>query len=363
MHIVFIIQRINNYRMLSSLVAQGLKKGCTVECWHLCDPANMKGEKGYLYPDSSKTPFDTEQYPNLSIIPFSSLRSISNAVADRSDITHIVSLSPPEFIIEEDDLKKFRGYWCIIMHGPDSFKEIGGLAETAIDPGLKRIFFPYTQHFFDRGMMFSKQFLPLAETYFSPENTLVKPVGCTMFDDRLACIDRDKVRRKYNIPAGKNIVIYLPYAFEKSKKKKQSRAWQNAFSEIHVKRKARREFHDGGHEKLSASQQLSKYISAFSKILPDKRARTTLFKGWHEPAVINALRAFCDTNDLYLVVKPRRKFDFSEAVHRKADIIIDDDESQQYPSKLQELFTITSLTVALFSTAAIECPFISMSRW
>ncbi|ASQ89847.1 hypothetical protein CHL67_01955 [Prosthecochloris sp. GSB1] len=354
MHIVFFIRRMNDYRAFSTLVNKGLEKGHTVECWHLCDPANKQGGKGYLYPDPANSPFAGKQRRGVSVVAFDSMEKMSEAACSTPGITHIVTLCPPEMIIREQDLERFGGYWCIIMHGPDSFKETGRLVGRTIDPGVKRIFFPYTRHFFDWGIEFSEKFLPVAKTYFSETNTLVIPVGCTMFDERLDAIDPEEVRRKYGIPEGKNIVLYLPYAFGKSKKNRKSRSWQHAFSGIHVQRVARRAFNDGGYRPLSFTERFSKYISELSRILPDRQARTTLFRGWHEPAVIDALRVFCNANDLVLVVKPRRKFDFSEAVHRKADIIIDDDESRQYPSKLQELFSVASLTVALFSTAAIE---------
>ena len=54
------------------------------------------------------------------------------------------------------------------------------------------------------------------------------------------------------------------------------------------------------------------------------------------------------------MVKPRTKFDFSEEVYRKADLVVNDDESQYFPSKLQELFCICDLSISYFTTAVLE---------
>ena len=357
MRIIFFIQRTNNYRMFSTLIAEGLKRNIDIECWHFCNPEMKESGKGYLFPEPSSSPFKEEKHSKISILSFNSSSEISYAVASRNDITHIVSLSPPEFIIDERSLNTFKGYWCIFMHGPDSFKEPGQLTEIKINPNVKKIFFPYTQHFFEWGISFSEKFLPITKKYFSFGNTTIVPIGCPMFDNSLKQINATNIRRKYNIPYNKNIVIYLPYACTKSKKNKRSRAWQTAFSYMHIKRKTSRQFNDNKSQKFSFQECVPKFFSDIFKILQDQQARQYLLNGWNEPGVIKALRAFCDANNLCLVVKPRRKFDFSEEVYKKADIIIDDDESQQYPSKLQELFSVASLAVGFFSTAVIESVF------
>ncbi|UZJ39121.1 hypothetical protein OO185_04095 [Prosthecochloris sp. SCSIO W1102] len=357
MRIIFLIQRINNYRMFSTLIAEGLRRNIDIECWHFCNPEMKESGKGYLFPELSGSPFEKKRHPRLSLLPFNSLSEISHAVTSRNDITHIVSLSPPELIIDEHSLNTFKGYWCILMHGPDSFKEPGKLTETKINFNVKKIFFPYTQHFFEWGISFSKKFLPITKKYFYHKNTAIFPIGCPMFYNNLKQINTTTIRRKYNIPHNKKIVIYLPYACTKSKKNKKSRAWQTAFSYMHIKRKTSRRFNDKRNQKLSFQEYMLKFFSDIFRILQDRHARQYLFNEWNEPGVIKALKNFCDTNNLYLVVKPRRKFDFSEEVYKKADIIIDDDESQQYPSKLQELLSVASLTVGFFSTAVIESVF------
>ena len=358
MKTVFLVNRINNYRHFAPLIEEGLKRNHHIECWH--DYSFRKDSaKGYLFPDIANSPFHKCGHPLLEHVPFENRKTLNASIVSRNDVTFFVSLSPPEFILDPKSRKHFRGSWCIIMHGPDSFKEIKKLEQEDTVPvdSIRKYFFPYTEHLFDLGMQFFEQFLPFGKNYFSTADTKVHAIGCSMFGTALRNIDPSAVRQKFDIPEGKNILLYLPYTFSDSKKHKASFAWQAAFAGLHIERKTGREFGNNAFSRTPYLRRLSKRIAYLRRIAAEQEARTWLLNGWSEPAVIRAVRAFCDNNRLHLVVKPRRKFDFSEEVYRKADIIIDDDESQQYPSKLQELFSIASLCMGYFSTAVIESVF------
>lgn len=365
MRVAFIIDKSNYYRSFSSLIAEGLKRGADIECWHRCDPALKAAGKGYLYADPAKAPFDPADHPTLSIIAFESNAALQTAIAVRQDITHIVSLLPPEFLAGEEILNRFNGIWCQIMHGPDSFKDTQKFRKMAMNRHIRQIFAPNTQHFFDWGMEFSDQFMPEARRYFIRPNVQIHPIGFPMVDDSILQLPQERIRQKYGIPPGKKLLIYLPYAFLPSKESDSCRAWQSVFSTMHIRRKASCNFDDDSYRMKTPLEIGRGTLSHLKRIMRDRTARQWLFNGWHEPAVLKALRTFCDHNDLLLVIKPRRKFDFSEAGYRLADIVIDDDESQQYPSKLQELLSITALGVGYFTTAVIEAaaqgvPFINI---
>lgn len=365
MRTAFIIERINHYRTFATLITEGLIRDHDIECWHLCSEGGKESEKGYLYPEPDKIPLSIAANSNLSIKSFRSKEEMASEISSRSEVDCIISLSPPEFIDHTDRLNSFKGVWCIIMHGPDSFKEIARFDKIPINKNIKRIFFPYTQHFFDWGMDFSNRFLPLATRYFNQPSVDVVPSGCPMYDESILKIDPLKARKKFGIPDGQKTVVYLPYSYLPSKENKSTRAWQAAFSNIHIHRRVSRRFNDDSFERYSPLKIAAGYLDGLVKILPDATAREHLIKGWHEPGIIKALRAFCDRNNLLLVIKPRKKFDFSEEIYRQAHIIIDDDESQQYPSKLQELLSTAALGVGFFSTAVIEAiyqsvPFINV---
>lgn len=356
MKTVFLIDRANNFRYFSSLIEEGLARNHDIECWH--DYSFRKdSSKGYLFPEIERSPFHGKKNPDFTSLAFDSHEELKQGIVSRKDVSFFVSLHPPELILDRKSLDRFTGGWCIIMHGPDSFKEIKNLSSREKLPSVRRYFFPYTEHMFNTSMHFFDRFIEHGNIYFSEENTTVHAIGCSMFGPALKNIDKDTVRHKFRIPAEKDILLYLPYTFNDQKKHKESFAWQAAFAGLHIERRISKEFDNNSFNRAPLGRRLSRKLSYLRKIVSEPEARTWLLKGWNEPAVIKAARAFCDNNDLHLVVKPRRKFDFSEEVYRKADIIIDDDESQQYPSKLQELFSVAKLCMGYFSTAVIESVF------
>lgn len=365
MKLAFLINRANNFRHYSPLIDEALVRGHSVECWHDYFSSTKDSEKGYLYPEIAKSPYAGGLDPNFLSRSFVSADEQNRAIVSREDIDVFVSLTPPEFTLDKASIKSFKGTWCMLMHGPDSFKELKSIKPEAIGRNCRRLFFPYTENFFNEGLRFFKNHLNNGESYFSPELTDVHPIGCTMFGSKLEEIDQAAVRKKFGIPDGKNILIYLPYTFSNVKQHKKSFAWQAAFAGLHIKRRINKEFETNSFATDPLLKRISQKVSYLRKVLPEKVGREWLVNGWNEPAIINAVRHFCDRNELHLVVKPRRKFDFSEAVYEKADLIIDDDESQQYPSKLQELFSIADLCMGYFSTALIESiycgtPFINL---
>lgn len=354
LRVAFIIDRLTNYRMFSSLIAEGLQRSYPIECWHLCDSSRKGGSKGYLYPSLDKARFQEKEHPTLKLRAFASKELMAEAVADRHDITHIVSMDPAERLLNDDQINRFRGLWCIIMYGQDTFKNLAALRSRSYANTPSTIFFAYTQHLFNFGLSFVDQYLPEVQSYLKRPNVSIRFIGNTMHDPCAHTINKEAVRKKYGIPPGKQIAIYLPYGYLPAKDFKKSRAWQAAFSGLHIKRISEKEFDADGFIHESSLKRWQRKLNLTGKVLGDPLARKWLLHGWHEPAVINSLKRFCRNNDLFLVVKPRRKFDFSEAVYQQADLIVDDNESQYYPSMMQELLSIASIGISFFSWSALE---------
>lgn len=354
MKIAFLINRGNNFRHFSPVIEEALSRGHMVECWHDHFSTTKDSAKGYLFPDLSKSPFFTCTDPNFHARVFKTAVEHDRAILERTDIDYFVSLSPPEFIIGDMARQEFTGAWCLIMHGPDSFKELKNINPDQLARKCQKLFFPYTANFVDEGLKFLENHIPDGVNYLKSDNMEVHPVGCTMFGPKSHNIDKDAIRIKFGIPSHKDILIYLPYTFSNVKKHPKSHAWQAAFAGLHIKRRISKEFENNVFMVPPLTKRVSNIASYLLKIIQESEARKWGLNGWNEPAVISAVRKFCDRNELYLVVKPRRKFDFSEAVYNLADLIIDDDESQQYPSKLQELFSVAKICMGYFSTALIE---------
>ena len=270
--------------------------------------------------------------------------------------------------MEDTLLNKISGKWCIIMHGHDSYGTVWDWNAFGFEGKLlvnyNRLFFPTTQFFHDERIAWLKEYsLPKEKdnyTFFTSTNTKVHPIGYPVYDNKLAEINSDMTRKKYGIPAGKEVLIYLPFAFLPSRSgygDKGSYSWQAAFSGVHVGI-LRNITQYAGFKKLTylLFSLLKKSIYYF-KVLIDSEARTWLLNGWHEPAVIQSIRTFCDNNNLLLVVKPKPNFPIAEEVYKCADMFISDDESQKYPSKLQELISVSRVVLGYHTTASSETVF------
>ncbi len=355
MNLVFIIIRINSFRHLAPLIEEGLNRKYSIECWHDYS-APRDGSKGYLFPDIEKSPFRESHNPGIKSIAFHTKANMAKAIISRHNETFFVSQYPIEFCLQPKEAKEFRSTWCTVMHVHDSFLEIKRIKPEEVQPGIKKLFFPYTAHYAKLGLQYFGMFLPFGKTYFSQPGTKLFPIGCPMLGPKLLGLNKADIRKKYGIPEGKNILLYLPFTFnfDATHGHHSSFAWQAAFAGLYIKRKAVKDFNSNAFRIDPLHKRISKKFSYIRKIVTDTQARKWLFNNWNEPSVIDAISVFCKKNNLHLVVKPRIKFDFSEEVYQKADLVIEDDESQYFPSKLQELCCICDLSIGYFTTAVLE---------
>ena len=355
MNVVFLIVMMNSFRHLAPLIEEGIKRKHSIECWHDYS-VRRDGSKGYLFPDIEKAPFREPHNPGMKSIAFHTKTEMAKAIISHPNGAFFVSQYPIEFFLSPQHVNEFKNTWCTVMHVHDSFLELKRINPEDLQPGIKKLFFPYTAHYANLGLQYFDKFLPFGKKYFSEPETKLFPIGCPILDPKLLQLSKAAIRKKYSIPEGKNILLYLPFTFnfDAAKGHRQSIAWQAAFAGIHVKRKALKKFNSNTFKIDPFYKRISKRLSYFKKILTDTQACKWFINTWNEPAVINTIRTFCNRNNLHLVVKPRIKFDFSEEVYRKADLVVDDDESQYFPSKLQELFCICDLSIGYFTTAVLE---------
>lgn len=366
MKIAFIINSLNSFRHLAPLIKGGLERGYDIECWHSY-AIEKSSPKGYLFPDIGRSPFSEAQYPTLKKIPFESKADMQQAMVNRKDIPFFVSQYYPEIELDPKTIQEFSATWCTIMHVHDNFLEMKRVKMDVARNGIKKLFFSYADHFFSLGMRYFDEMLKDGRTYFADPNLEVHQIGCAMVYPELLHLDKEAIRRKYGIPNGKNILLYLPYPFNfpDAVGYKSTAAWQAAFAGMHIRKEAGKKFKDNELVVTPLHKWIPKYLSYIRKAFRNPRSREWLVNHWNEPAVVDAIRSFCDRNNLLLVVKPRIKFPFCDAAYEKADMVISDDESQFCPSKLQELFAICDVSVGYSTTAVYESiycnvPFINL---
>jgi hypothetical protein len=77
-----------------------------------------------------------------------------------------------------------------------------------------------------------------------------------------------------------------------------------------------------------------------------------VWHGWNDPNVVKALRAFCDRNGAYLLVKSRRKTPVPAYLEALADRCVYDED--HYPATVLEALSIASLSVSYYSNSVFE---------
>ena len=172
--------------------------------------------------------------------------------------------------------------------------------------------------------------------------------------NNLKRIDRKSIRRKYGIHEKQKIVLYLPFPVRFNTSNEKRTAFRHAFVGIYcnmIKLYKTQNMHIG--LKIYIESILQR-INSIIMILKNHESRKYLMKRYNEPRLFKTLKTFCTNNNLILIVKPRLKYQITDYVRNNSDICISDDEKQQYPSILQELFSISDLTIGHFSVAAFE---------
>jgi len=356
MKIVFLINHRASYRYFASIIDEGIKIGCKIELWHNYFSIKKGIEIEY-------SPFISSDYSGIKYKKIISKEDLINNIIKSQNVDFFVDINPVTFPLDNQLKKKIDGKWCIIMHGLDSYMTIWHWQHFPFDGKLlqkyDRLFFPYTRRFYEDSIMWLKKFADRRGLdnykFFDSKHTKVYPIGFPVYNNKKNDIDNGNVREKYGIPNGKKILIYLPFAYYPARWKKiKYKSLEAAFSGLFIS-SSRNKKNKSLLMKLKSLviNIIKKCIYLFFALL-NKQARLLLIRKWNEPAIIKQIKKFCNNNDLLLVVKPRTKFPFSEAVYKYANIIIDDDETQHYPSRLQELISLSQIVVGFHTTAVFE---------
>ena len=335
---------------MASLIQEGLYRGHSVECWHNYDQS-MKGIKGHLFPDIGKAPTFKKAKGTLTFRKVESRKIQDKEIfSDKAvDIVVVLSFSqlPNDILL----LEKMHLRFCVIMHAADTFFEIAELSEKIIKSSFKKYLFLYSREWLKLGKNFLKKYYPDHLLFLDPKNTTTAFIGNTTFHDNCQVNNDESIRKKFEIPEGKEIVIYLPFPYYGRNKKS---AWEFAFSGIFIKPL----FDKTKNHRNASIQRLFRWIkknrSFLLRLIRDPLALKWFLNGYNEPRVFRAIKKFCDKNDLFLIVKPRLKFHFPEYIIQNADLVVWDDESQQFPSTYHELLSVAKLTTGYFSYAVLE---------
>ncbi len=357
MRVIFLIARIGYYRYYVPLIREALQRGYAVECWHEYN-ITKKGAKGFSFPYVKDAPDITVKNKKPEIVSFYGMKELEEKLLKKKDIDIVVSIQLPGcysgYRIMNKIVERRKFKWITLMSSaPDSFIGLVKLLKQRPDYRFDEPFFIHGRELLKMACNYFKKYYPEYLYIFNKKYINFKVIGTPEFDT-FKGINKDEVRKKYKIPQGKSILLYLPFPYTL---RNRYSAWDRAFAGFFLNTLMSK---DGSyiHNKKNG---LFKFILfktyCLLKIILDKFALKYLILGWTEKSVFKAVRRFADKNNQFMVVKPRMKFPLIEIIKKKADLIIWDTEKQQDPAIMKELLSLAKLTISFSSYSVLTSIF------
>lgn len=349
MKCVFLVHRTNYYRFFVPLIEESLNRGYQVECWHDKRGEYAKGSKSYTVPSAAALPhFCGTLQPTEKT--FSSLEELERMIEALSSHDFIVSLHHSFFICPRGLSSGCKPQWVTLMVGGDSFIELERVTQQASAYRIQEIFLIHSMFWLQKGTTYFERYYPEGKKLLDEEFIKYFAIGNPEMD-AFKDISQETVRKKYGIPQKKSILLYLPYPYARISPVEEAFCGMNTNTAVDSQG---RYLHD---KKQPVYQRIRHYLRVVSRIVSHREAWRLYRQGITEARMMDAVRAFCDRNDLFLVVKPRLKYPVAEPVKQKADLVIWDDELPQNPPILKELLSVAKMTTSFFSSTVLTSIF------
>ncbi len=344
MKTIFLVGRINYFRFFLYLIEETKNRSINVEIWIIEDDIIQKGEKSYLYPSKDKIPekcLDKE-------IRYIKSADIEKCLLDRNSTFFVFSLHFPSYYIAENNLEKYTNRWITIFTGPDSYFEIAEKhASSNLLSNGKLYFLTYSDYWWKQGIKYLEEYYP--KNFLLKENLESTSIGHPEFD-AFKSISKEVIKEKYKLPLDKEVFLYLPFPCALRNNKNPFEKLFTSFLNVQYTSS------DNVTPRLFFKQLINRVIS-FLQVITTKSTRNLLLKGIKEENIFKAIKQFCEKENLYLIVKPRKKFPVSKYVISNADLVVWDDESQQDPPILKELLTVSRICFSYYSLSVLSSVF------
>ncbi len=308
MRIAFLIRRKNYYRPLGPVVEEALRRGYQVECWH----------------DYRDTPRDgkVSEFPDL-VPAFRAGSPTVHRFYGAADLAKKFRADSPDAVICLDppdaDVKGVaKAKWIWLQYSTDLVFDRN--PQGILDSEAVGTYSPYwaqkvEERYRDSGLAAELQ-------------RKMVPVGVPELDV-VPTIDPEDVRRRYGLPPGRPVVLYLSFPL---------RSNPQTFWLRHV---------------FAPSTRLEQGLRTVLGWRVDYWPHVV--NGWNDHGLVRALRAFCDRNGALLVVKSRLKDPIPRYARRLADRVLYD--PSHYPPTVLELLSVASLCIQSYSTAVLEAAY------
>jgi hypothetical protein len=317
MKVGVVIERSNYYRLLGPVVDAALARGWEVVCLH--DYAQPRGGfKGHLFPALTAVPRFGHGQP--AAVSYDGPAALRAAIRGR-DLDAVISILPPP-----EGWKTRAGEphpaWISLQYHAEIFRYTDPGATS--EPSAVGV---YSDWWVDWGLRYWRSHGAQVNAREAEIRRRAVVVGFPELD-RLPDVDPESARRRWEIPRGKPVVLFLPFPIDSFHKATPWSRW----------------VHDPAPPR------------AWKRLRLRLAGRRTLIsqvdRGWDDAAVVRAVRAFCDAGDALLVVKARQKDRVGAYLQRAADRVLHD-ESDDPPTILHAL-AVADLCVHFFSTAVME---------
>ena len=269
MKIAFLIRRLSNYRLLGPVIDRALEAGFGVECWpDYSFPTT--GLKKYLFPAAAATPRFQHGRPNVR--SYDGPRDLARRL-ERGDADAVVSVTPRHMDTDGAALSR-RPLLAMLQSGPDTFHYASDYLEGC---DLLALHSPWWLDWgaAHRGVVEGVSNVPALRARIEPH---CRYVGYPEAES-VRLVNREAVRRRLAIPIDQPVVVLLPFPQGVGR---QSFWPKKIFAEPS---RFRRLFNVVAHREFS-------YLGA-------------AWRPVNDADVARAVRAFCERNSAFLLVKSR----------------------------------------------------------
>ena len=344
MHLIFLVQSKAHYRYYSPLIYYGFKESFKITVFEN-KSKNLKVKFNSFI-----------EKKNINFEHFNTDEELNNLI-DKTNFDFFISLNPFFEVIDQSNLKKLSGKFCMLMHGDDSFLTVddwqGYNPNAKLHLDYKRYFFIHNLFTYDFYLNLIKKYSRNKDKknylYFTDKNTNNVAIGDLQICKELLNLNKNKIRNEFNIPYDKKIILYLPFPFVPLRNKNFSQSFQIAYSgifhAIHQFKKNKR---------LKKILYLIKTIYYFIKIFTSLTAIKIFFNQKTEKKIMQELRKFCDNNNFFLIAKPKNKYTVPSVLFNYANKVIIDEQNEYFPSIFQKLLSISDYTVSYYTTGIRE---------
>lgn len=310
MRTAFLIKRANFYRLYAPVVDEALRQGWEVECWHDYSQAR-NGQKGYNFPAVESAPGFVHGKPRFRTYYGSQeLRGLLR----QNSTDAVVSLTSRSYELGDGSVPS-SAKWLMLQHALSNFVAYGCEGFLSSDGvGL------YSDHWAELGLDYFRE-RQLIRSGNHTEEEIQKKALAVGFPEMEASklVDPGEVRRRLGIPPDRPVVVLLPYSY--------------GFG-------------------LSSSRATHTHRSRWGQLSCIVR------ECWTDVRVVRAVRAFCDRNGAYLIVKARLKRRPPVYTKGLADTHLYDESV--YPATILEVLSIASLCIGFYSTTVHETAYLGV---